>query len=427
MRTPKLLPQKEDQKIFKDELTDKLPFIRRKIEFLDWIWRYRKIKIKPKEIPDSRFETKRYSLRWKKLHPRNISVLYLYVIIFSIFSLWVPETWLTSLTHKTILNQEAVLIIVSLGLIIPLAAGVFDLSIGAVISLSSMLVSWMIINAEMNIVVSCIITIIVGSIIGIINAFLIIKIKIDSFITTLGMSSVLFALATAISNGRMIFGFDKTFKSIARYNFYGIEATIFYALIFGMLLLWFLESTPGGRYLFATGGNRESARLAGVSTNFYITFSLILSSTIASIGGILITSKISSGSPTVGGPYLLPAFAAVFFGSTQFIGRFNVVGTFLAVLVLESGVKGLQLAGITALWVDDFFYGLALIMAVGFSTFRKKVYGGERRWWRKEENGTKFFLGLRIPFGLRKSYSTQNVTEWWYDPDDKQGNHIKNE
>ena len=111
----------------------------------------------------------------------------------------------------------------------------------------------------------------------------------------------------------------------------------------------------------------------------------------------------------------------------QFIGRFNVVGTFLAVLVLESGVKGLQLAGITALWVDDFFYGLALIMAVGFSTFRKKVYGGERRWWRKEENGTKFFLGLRIPFGLRKSYSTQNVTEWWYDPDDKQGNHIKNE
>jgi Ribose/xylose/arabinose/galactoside ABC-type transport systems, permease components len=177
MRTPKLLPQKEDQKIFKDELTDKLPFIRRKIEFLDWIWRYRKIKTKPKEISESRFETQRYSLRWKKLHPRNISVLYLYVIIFSIFSLWVPETWLTSLTHKTILNQEAVLIIVSLGLIIPLAAGVFDLSIGAVISLSSMLVSWMIINAEMNIIVSCIITIIVGSIIGVINAFLIIKSK----------------------------------------------------------------------------------------------------------------------------------------------------------------------------------------------------------------------------------------------------------
>ena len=108
MRTPKLLPQKEDQKIFKDELTDKLPFIRRKIEFLDWIWRYRKIKTKPKEISDSRFETKRYSLRWKKLHPRNISVLYLYVIIFSIFSLWVPETWLTSLTHKTILNLSLI-------------------------------------------------------------------------------------------------------------------------------------------------------------------------------------------------------------------------------------------------------------------------------------------------------------------------------
>jgi len=425
MKAPRLIPQEEDHKAVRDELTDKLPFFRRKFEFFGWPWRYRKMRTKGKEISDSRFETERFTFRWKKLHPRNISIIYLYAITFSLFSLWVPETWLTSLTHKTVLNQEAVLIIVALGLIAPLAAGVFDLSIGAVISLSSMTVSWLLINGGISILSACIITVVLGALIGALNAFLIVKIQIDSFITTLGMSSVLFALATAISNGRMIFGFDKTFKNIARFNFFGIEANIIYALIFGALMWWFLESTPGGRYLFATGGNRESARLAGVSTNFYITMSLILSSTVASFGGILITSKISSGSPTVGIPYLLPAFAAVFFGSTQFIGRFNVVGTFLAVLVLESGVKGLQLAGITALWVDDFFYGLALIMAVGFSTYRRKVYGGERRWWRREENGTHHFFGLKIPFGLSKPRSSQNLEEWWYDPDDKQGHHIK--
>ena len=233
--------------------------------------------------------------------------------------------------------------------------------------------------------------------IGALNAFLILKIKIDSFITTLGMSSILYALASAISNGKMIFGFDQSFKNIARLNLVGIEANIFYALLFGIIMWWFLENTSGGRYLFATGGNREAARLAGVSTNFYITSALILSATVAALGGILITSKISSGSPTVGPPFLLPAFAAVFFGSTQFIGRFNVAGTFLAVLVLSSGVKGLQLAGVTALWVDDLFFGLALILAVGFSTYRRKVYGGERRWWRREENETGMIFGMRLP------------------------------
>ena len=91
------------------------------------------------ELPDSRLQTNRFTIRWKTLHPRNISVIYLYAATFALFSIWVPETWLSTLTHKTILNQEAVRIVVSLGLIAPLAAGA-DLSIGGVISLSSMLV-----------------------------------------------------------------------------------------------------------------------------------------------------------------------------------------------------------------------------------------------------------------------------------------------
>ena len=427
MKTPRLIPQAEDQKELKEELTDRLPFARRKFEFLGWSWRFRRMRTEGKELPDSRLQTNRFTIRWKALHPRNISVIYLYAATFALFSIWVPETWLSTLTHKTILNQEAVRIVVSLGLIAPLAAGVFDLSIGGVISLSSMLVSWLIINGGMSIWAACLITLGTGALIGALNAFLILKIKIDSFITTLGMSSILYALASAISNGKMIFGFDQSFKNIGRFNLVGIEANIFYALLFGIIMWWFLENTSGGRYLFATGGNREAARLAGVSTNFYITSALILSATVAALGGILITSKISSGSPTVGPPFLLPAFAAVFFGSTQFIGRFNVAGTFLAVLVLSSGVKGLQLAGVTALWVDDLFFGLALILAVGFSTYRRKVYGGERRWWRREENETGMIFGMRLPFGWRKPHSKKNLEEWWYDPDDKQGHHTKPE
>ena len=139
-----------------------------------------------------RLQTNRFTIRWKiqnAEHQLSISTQQPSRCSQSGF-----ETWLSTLTHKTILNQEAVRIVVSLGLIAPLVAGVFDLSIGGVISLSSMLVSWLIINGGMSIWAACLITLGTGALIGALNAFLILKIKIDSFITTLGMSSILYAL-----------------------------------------------------------------------------------------------------------------------------------------------------------------------------------------------------------------------------------------
>ena len=77
-------------------------------------------------------------------------------------------------------------------------------------------------------------------------------------------------------------------------------------------------------------------------------------------------------------------------------------------------------------WVDDLFFGLALILAVGFSTYRRKVYGGERRWWRQEENETGMIFGMRLPLAGENPIP-EELEEWWYDPDDKQGHHTKPE
>lgn len=382
---------------------------------------------KKKKI-DSRFDTRRSPIKWKTFSPRNIGVVYLYGLIWLVFMLWVPETWLTWLTHRSVLNQNAILVVVAIGLLVPLSAGVFDLSIAGTISASAVMVSWGLVEAQWSIPVAIAAALLVGLVVGNVNGFLVVKIKIDSFIATLGMSSILGAFAVWRSNNRSILGFPQAFKDLTNELAWGLNKTVVYALLLSFALWFVLEHTAIGRYLFATGGAREAARLAGVQTDRYVWGSLVVSAMFASLAGVLLASQFGSTQAQAGAPYLLPAFAAAFLGSTQFKSRFNVWGAVLSVFVLQSGVKGLQLAGVGTTWIESLFFGVALIVAVGFSSFRKRVHGGQRRWWRREESGPDYFLGRLLGWGkVKGEQSKQNVQEWWFDPEDAEGHHIKPE
>ncbi len=375
---------------------------------------------------DSRFDTRRSPFKWNKLHPRNIGVVYLYALIWIVFSLWIPDTWTMWLTHRSVLNQNAILMVVALGLLVPLAAGVFDLSIGATISASAVTVGWAMVEAQWSVPVAIAAALVLGVLIGFVNGLLVVKIKIDSFIATLAMSSVLTAYSVWRSNNRSILGFPDSFKNLATEFVWGVNKTVVVALAVALGFWYVFEHTAVGRYLFATGGAREAARLAGVQTDRYVWGSLMASSTFSALGGVLLAAQFGSTQAQSGTPYLLPAFAAAFLGATQFKRRFNVWGALLAVIVLQSGVKGLQLAGVGTTWIESLFFGVALAVAVGFSTFRKRVHGGQRRWWRREESGPEYFLGRLMRWGVpRTEQSKQNAEQWWFDPEDKEGHHLK--
>ncbi len=388
--------------------------------------RVRQKRVERRKRIDSRFDTRRSPLKWRQFHPRNIGVVYLYGLIWVVFALWVPLTWFTWLTHRSVLNQQAILAVVAIGLIVPLAAGVFDLSIAAVISASAVTVSWGLVEAQWSVPVAIAAAMAVGVLVGTVNGFLVVKIKIDSFIATLGMSSILTAYAVWRSNNRSILGFPDSFKDLTSGFAFGLNKTVLYAVVLAFLLWFVLEHTAIGRYLFATGGAREAARLAGVQTDRYVWGSLVTSATFAAMGGVLLASQFGSTQAQSGAPYLLPAFAAAFLGATQFKRRFNVWGAVLAVFVLQSGVKGLQLAGVGTTWIENLFFGVALVVAVGFSSYRKRVHGGQRRWWRREESGPEYFLGRLLGWGRpRTEASKQNAEQWWYDPEDREGHHLK--
>jgi ribose transport system permease protein len=208
-------------------------------------------------------------------------------------------------------------------------------------------------------------TLAAGVLIGLTSGLLVVRAHIDSFVATLGTSSVLLALIAWISGSEQIIGLNPSFASIASTEVLGVTFPVWAMLAVAAVAWYVLEHTAVGRYCYATGGNIDAARLAGVRTSLVIVGSFIACGVITTSAGMLVSSRIDAGDPTVGPSYLLPAFTAAFLGSTQFrAGRFNVWGTVVAVYVLATGVQGLQLAG-APVWIPDLFNGVALLVAVG--------------------------------------------------------------
>lgn len=299
----------------------------------------------------------------------RFSGLYLLAIIALIFSVWVPDVFLTHTTLTVITGGQAITLTLAFGVIVPLAAGVYDLSIAATMGVSTMGVLWG--QAHGYPVVATVIAgIVVGCIVGAING-LVVLFGIDSFIATLGMSSVLSAAAYWVTNGQPLAnGISTSFVAFSAKSWFGLSPLVYVALLLGIVLWLYMSLRPGGRYLYAVGGNIRAARLAGVNVNKVRFLSLLVSGTVGGLAGVMMASKVGYGDPSSAPSYLLPVLSAAFLGTTQvYPGKANVPGTVIAVAVLATGVTGLQLAGAPA-YINDLFNGVALIAAVGLAVHK---------------------------------------------------------
>lgn len=295
---------------------------------------------------------------------RNISAIYIWIAMVILFSVLAPETFPTVDTVRIVLTDQAVTAVLAIGLVVPLAAGAFDLSIGSQLGLGAILVAWLLRTEGLGLVPAIVGTLLIGAVVGLVNGLLITKAKISSFITTLGMSSVLLAAISWISKDAQILNLGSTFQQVANRQVLSIPLSVYVMLVLAVCVWWVLDNTYLGRAVYATGGNADAARLAGIRTQTVIVMSLVSCSVLAAAAGILLSSSLATGDPTVGPAYMLPAFAAAFLGSTQFRnGRFNILGTVVAVYVLATGVKGLQLIG-APVWIPELFNGVALLIAV---------------------------------------------------------------
>lgn len=307
----------------------------------------------------------------------KFSGLVILVALIIVFGLLRPETFLTMANARSILATQAIVAVLAIGLLFPLAAGAFDLSAAQNVGFSAMLCGCLLIKAELPVPLAILITLVIGAGIGAVNGVLVAVVGIDSFIATLGTTSLLLAGAQILGGGAFIGPFQDSYLAITDQKIFSLPIIVLYVAVFALVAWYVLEHSPLGRRIYATGANPEAAHLSGVPTKRLVFWSLVTSAVVAAGAGVLLGSTLGSVSESIGPEYLLPAFAAVFLGTTQLKpGRFNVGGTLIAILLLGTGVAGLQLLG-APIWVTALFNGVALIVAVGAVLMVKRVQ--ERR------------------------------------------------
>lgn len=298
----------------------------------------------------------------------RLSGVYAWVLLVVLFGIWVPETFLTSATIRTVGATSAVTALAAMGLIIPLAAGLFDLSVAANIGVAAVATLYLQAHGT-SVAVSILAALAAGALIGAINGVLVVGVGVNSFIATLGMSSVLAALAFWVTGGNQLVAVtDSSFVKLGQGTLLGLPNPVWFAILVAVVLFYVTELTTIGRYLHGIGGNIEAARLVGIKVNRVLFGSLVSSGVLAAVAGIVLSAQLGSSAADIGPPYLLPAFSAVLLGATQIKtnGRVNVSGTLVAVILLATGIYGLQLAGAPS-YVSSLFNGVALILAVSLS------------------------------------------------------------
>jgi ribose transport system permease protein len=295
------------------------------------------------------------------------SAVYIWIAVIVLFAVWIPSRFLTLGTLHSLAAEQAVPAILALGLLVPMAAGAYDLSVGAVANLSAVLVALLQTQHGLGMWPAIFISVGAGALVGAVNGFLVVVIRINSFIVTLATSTIVLAVQEIISGiNQPTAPTSNAWSDLALLQVLGFPIVVIYMLILAVIAWWFMDRTPAGRNLHVIGGNPEAARLAGVQVGGWTWGALVISGTVSGIAGVLFCSQIGP-SLSFGPSLLLPAFAAVFLGSTQISpGRINVWGTMIAIFTLATGVQGLQLVtGVQ--WLADMFDGTALILAVGFA------------------------------------------------------------
>ena len=271
---------------------------------------------------------------------------------------------------STIFGTQGVLLVLTLGLLLPLTAGDFDLSIAATMTLASLVVAILISAHETPTLLAVMVGIGVGALVGAANAFFILYFRIHSLIVTLGMATLIIGISKWISGSRTIsiFGANPTLiEWVNQARILDVSMSFWYAIVLCVVLWYYLEYTTPGRRLLFVGRAREVARLAGIRVAAVRAYALIGAGAIAALAGVLAVGLNGSADPSSRLGLLLPAFAAAFLGATSIVpGRFNPFGTLIGVFLLATGISGLQIFGMPN-FVQDLFYGGGLIVAVAAS------------------------------------------------------------
>ena len=301
-----------------------------------------------------KFNLKNVVLKYKSL----IGLLILCIVI----SLITPR-FLSIANIKNVLTQVSVNAVIAIGMSFVILTGGIDLSVGSILAVSGA-VAASIIKSTGNVFLAIIVALAIGSIIGLINGALISKGRIQAFIVTLATMTIFRGVTYVYTNGTPISSLGQSFSGIGNKMMLGLPIpVIFMVIVFG-IAFYILSQTRYGRYVYALGGNEDSARLSGINTDKIKTLVYVLSGAAAALSGIIVTSRIGSASPNAGVGFELDAIAAVVVGGTSLSGgEGSVVGTIIGALIIGVLNNGLNLINVSPFY-QAIVKGLVILLAV---------------------------------------------------------------
>jgi ribose transport system permease protein len=303
------------------------------------------------------------------------------VIIIIVFALLPASsgTFLTSANLRNLVANQAVVLIAALAALIPIVAGEFDISVGALLGAVAYVAGIFMAKTGMPVIPAIVLALLAGMLIGIINGYLVAYVGASSLIITLGMTTLLGGVVSLISGGILVAEIPGSLTRYGSDNLIGVPVIGWFMLLMAAIVAYLLRYSVFGRRLLFIGSNDEAARLVGIRTKRLKFLSFVLASLLAGIAGMVLLARSGTASPEVGLGYTLNALAAVFLGATTIQpGRYNVPGTIVGVFFVAVSVNGLTLVG-AADWVDPVFNGAAVIVAVTLSTVLRGRAAGARQ------------------------------------------------
>ncbi|MFB6673118.1 ABC transporter permease [Streptomyces sp. NPDC056390] len=301
----------------------------------------------------------------------RFAVIGVWIALAVLFSVLRPDTFMTSGSLKVIFGSQsqAALVFLTAALLCTIVVGEFvDMSVASNFGLAAIMLTTLHVNHGWSVGAAVLASLVLSTAVGAVNGWLVVKVGVNTIVVTLGMGTFLLGIALWVSDLMPVSGLPTDFKDVALQPVAGLPISFFYGLTLMLGFAYVLHFTPLGRNMRFVGESREVSRLAGVRVTRVRIGAFTTAGLIAGVGGVLSAAATGGFDPNVSQSYLLPIFAATFLGTAILQpGRFNPIGTLIAVFFLATGVLGLQLLGATS-WVTSVFYGGVLVVAVTIST-----------------------------------------------------------
>jgi len=304
-------------------------------------------------------------------HREVLRLVLIVAVLWLVLSILSPR-FFTVANLSNVLINAAPLALAAAGLTIVIIAGELDLSVGSIVALVSTASGLLMIATGVAWPIALVLGVCVGVLCGLLNGLIVALIGVPSFITTLAMMGAFRGIALVISDGKAVSGLPAGLTELASTRVFGLPVILVIPVIAIPVLGFLLSKTTFGLNVYAIGGNREAARIAGVPIARTRILVLLISGAMAGLGGAIMTARLGVGSPIIADSLAMDAIAAVVIGGTSLFGGVGRIGgTVMGVLLVASIQNGLVLLNVSAFY-QQIVVGVVLVVAVAIDAVSKR-------------------------------------------------------